>query len=227
MKQSNDFQVRQSNYFQTEQEVSGSNVRPNISPADCQNTRDELRLVACQKTSDELRLAAGTTETPPGQQVAGQTCSIVDQGADQLQVKCGSDTFYMTRGSSTLYLARRLGLVDIIDQKADRGEKDTSDTSDKVVETMVDIKAEKVGEREDKDNLAYSADLVDYREDERNWLRNERNNGHGQRRMRRIRTDNYTPSKQQSKVEEGDDDRELRLLQQLRKEVFEDKRREF
>ena len=47
-----------------------------------------------------------------------------------------------------------------------------------------------------------------------------------ERMSRRIRIDKYTPSKQQSKVEEVDDDRELRLLQQLRKEAFENKRRE-
>ena len=69
--------------------MSGSNIPPNISPADCQNTRDELRLVACQKTSDELRLAAGTTETPPEHQVAGQTCNIADQAVDQSVVECG------------------------------------------------------------------------------------------------------------------------------------------
>ena len=86
---------RQSNYFQvrlelagshrsgrlrpgqTEQEVPGLNTPLNSRPADCQNTRDELRL------------AAGTIETPPGQQVAGQTCNIVDQGVDQSLVECG------------------------------------------------------------------------------------------------------------------------------------------
>ena len=98
---------RQSNYFQvrpelagshrsgrlrpgpTEQEVPGLNTPLNIRPADCQNTRDELRLAACQNTSDELRLAAGTIETPPGQQVAGQTCNIADQAVDQSVVECG------------------------------------------------------------------------------------------------------------------------------------------
>ena len=86
---------RQSNYFQvrpelagshrsgrlrpgqTEQEVPGLNTPLNSRPADCQNTRDELRL------------AAGTIETPPGQQVAGQTYNIVDQGFDQSLVECG------------------------------------------------------------------------------------------------------------------------------------------
>ena len=80
---------RQSNYFQvrpelagshrsgrlrpgpTEQEVPGLNTPLNSRPADCQNTRDELRL------------AAGTIETPPGQQVAGQTGNIVGQGVGQ------------------------------------------------------------------------------------------------------------------------------------------------
>ena len=86
---------RQSNYFlvrpeladshrsgrlrpgQTEQEVPGLNTPLNSRPADCQNTRDELGL------------AAGTIETTPGQQVAGQTCNIVDQGVDQSLVECG------------------------------------------------------------------------------------------------------------------------------------------
>ena len=101
MKQSNDFQVRQSNYSQTEQEVSGSISPPKINPADCQD-RDGLRLVACQ---DELGLAAGKIETPPGQLVAVQS-----------KVECGSSTFYL--GGATLYLARRLGLVDIVEESA-------------------------------------------------------------------------------------------------------------
>ena len=86
---------RQSNYFQvrpelagshrsgrlrpgpTEQEVPGLNTPLNSRPADCQNTRDELGL------------AAGTIETTPGQQVAGQTGNIVGQGVGQLLAECG------------------------------------------------------------------------------------------------------------------------------------------
>ena len=123
MKQSNDFQVRQSNYcqvrqsnyFQTEQEVSGSISPPKINPADCQD-RDGLGLVACQ---DELRLAAGIIEIPPGQLVAVQS-----------KVECGSSTFYI--GGTTLYLARRLGLVDIIEEGTENV------TADSRVETSGD-----------------------------------------------------------------------------------------
>ena len=189
--------------------MSVSNIfLPNISPADC------------QKTSDELRLAAGTTEIPPGQQVAGQTCSIVDQGADQLQVKCGSDTFYMTRGSSTLYLARRLGLsgrisviddeplglkttendasegaetvVDIIDDKADSVEKDTSEAPGTAYSRVVE-------EVDDDRELARLLQQIEKLQTGNNIKRVRKE----LRRMRRIRT-----------LEEVDDDRELaRLLE--------------
>ena len=82
----------QSNYFQTEQQMSSSVSPPKTNPVDCQN-RDGMRLGACQ---DELRL-----KTPPRWQLV------------QSRVEGDSSKFYLAE--STLFLARHLGRVDIIE----------------------------------------------------------------------------------------------------------------
>ena len=53
------------------------------------NTPPNSRTADCQITQDESGLSAGTIETPPEQQVAGQTGNIVGQGAGQLLTECG------------------------------------------------------------------------------------------------------------------------------------------
>ena len=58
---------------------------------DSLNTPPESRTADCQITQDELGLSAGTIETPPEQQVAGQTGNIVGQEAGQLLTECGEE----------------------------------------------------------------------------------------------------------------------------------------
>ena len=53
------------------------------------NTPPDNRSADCQIAQDESGLSAGTIETPPEQQVAGQTDHIVGQGAGQLLTQCG------------------------------------------------------------------------------------------------------------------------------------------
>ena len=120
----------QSNYFQTEQQMSSSVSPPKINPVDCQD-KDGMRLGACQ---DELRL-----ETPPRWQLV------------QSRVEGDSSKFYL--GGSTLFLARHLGLVDIIEESAENDTNEARATVDSnVLERVDNNNKSKIFEEKNEDN---------------------------------------------------------------------------
>ena len=89
---------RQSNYFLVRPELAGSHrsgrlrlgqTEQELPAVGSLNTPPNSRPADCQITQDESGLAAGTIETPPRQQVAGQTGNIVGQGVGQLLAECG------------------------------------------------------------------------------------------------------------------------------------------
>ena len=89
---------RQSNYFLVRPELAGSHrsgrlrlgqTEQELPAVGSLNTPPNSRPADCQTTQDESGLAAGTIETPPRQQVAGQTGNIVGQGVGQLLAECG------------------------------------------------------------------------------------------------------------------------------------------
>ena len=88
----------ESNYFLVRPELAGSHrsgrlrlgqTEQELLAVESLNTPPNSRTADCQITQDESGLSAGTIETPPEQQVAGQTGNIVGQGPGQLFTQCG------------------------------------------------------------------------------------------------------------------------------------------
>ena len=88
----------ENNYFLVRPELAGSHrsgrirlgqTEQELLAVESLNTPPDNRSADCQIAQDESGLSAGTIETPPEQQVAGQTGNIVGQGAGQLLTQCG------------------------------------------------------------------------------------------------------------------------------------------
>ena len=88
----------ENNYFLVRPELAGSHrsgrsrlgqTELEVLAVESLNTPPDNRSADCQIAQDKSGLSAGTIETPPEQQVAGQTDHLVGRGAVQLLTQCG------------------------------------------------------------------------------------------------------------------------------------------